>query len=141
MEKKIETIKGFEGCVLTAYQDGGGVWTAGFGSTGPDIVEGTVLTQDEADERLLAHVEKMMASVLKVVEFPMTENQECAICSLVYNIGFGNFKDSTLLKKLNNPMRDLEDVANEFLRWNKIKGVESDGLSNRRKAERALFLS
>lgn len=38
-----------EGCRLTAYQDGGGVWTIGWGHTGPDILEGLVWPQDKAD--------------------------------------------------------------------------------------------
>jgi lysozyme len=32
--------KNFEGCVLTAYADQGGVWTIGYGHTGPGVHAG-----------------------------------------------------------------------------------------------------
>jgi lysozyme len=41
-------IRVFEGCRLTAYQDSGGIWTIGFGHTGPDIKEGLTITYVQA---------------------------------------------------------------------------------------------
>ncbi|MCD9436513.1 lysozyme, partial [Klebsiella pneumoniae] len=46
---------------------------------------------------------------------------------------------STLLKKLN--AGDIKGAADEFLRWNKSGGKVLNGLTRRREAERALFLS
>jgi lysozyme len=41
-------IRVFEGCRLTAYQDSGGIWTVGFGHTGPEVVSGYTITMDTA---------------------------------------------------------------------------------------------
>ena len=46
---------------------------------------------------------------------------------------------STLLRKLN--AGDYAGAADEFLRWNKAGGKVLNGLTRRREAERALFLS
>ncbi|EBY2991617.1 lysozyme, partial [Salmonella enterica subsp. enterica serovar Typhimurium] len=46
---------------------------------------------------------------------------------------------STLLRKLNSG--DYAGAADEFLRWNKAGGKVLNGLTRRREAERALFLS
>jgi len=61
------------------------------------------------------------------------------ITSLVYNIGFGAFKRSTLLRLL-NAGASKEEVAKQFLRWNKAGGKEIKGLTNRRQAEYNLFI-
>jgi len=36
-----------EGLRLTAYQDSGGVWTIGWGHTGPEVHEGLVWTREQ----------------------------------------------------------------------------------------------
>jgi lysozyme len=62
-----------------------------------------------------------------------------SLTSLAYNIGLTAFKKSTLLKRLNANYPKTA-VADEFLRWNKVKGVINQGLSNRRSKEMELFL-
>ena len=57
----------------------------------------------------------------------------------MYNIGEPRFLTSTLLKLLNQNKKDL--AAKEFLKWNKVKGKVSSGLSKRRMSEMALFLA
>lgn len=59
--------------------------------------------------------------------------------SFAYNIGSRALSTSTLLKKLN--AGDIKGAADEFLRWNKAGGKILNGLTCRREAERALFLS
>jgi lysozyme len=66
------------------------------------------------------------------------------LTSFAYNVGINAFKNSTLLKMLNAGDNKLM-VADQFMIWNKItdktgKKVVSNGLTNRRKAERELFL-
>ncbi|MCQ9618418.1 hypothetical protein L1889_18430 [Paenalcaligenes niemegkensis] len=52
-EHGLAVLKYFESCELEAYWDANGkVWTIGWGDTGPDVVEGLVITQAEADRRL-----------------------------------------------------------------------------------------
>nr|WP_205208480.1 hypothetical protein [Chromobacterium haemolyticum] len=41
----IKLIQQFEGLRLKAYQDAVGVWTIGYGHTGPDVTPGLVITQ------------------------------------------------------------------------------------------------
>jgi lysozyme len=75
----------------------------------------------------------------KVITVPLNDNQWSALTSLVYNIGFGAFKRSTLLRLL-NAGATKEEVAKQFLRWNKAGGKEIKGLTNRRQAEFNLFI-
>lgn len=138
-----DAIKEHEGLRLVAYLDSVGVWTIGYGDTGPDVVEGLIITKEEAEERLSKRLREFEGYVLKYVRVGMTQNQFDALVSLVYNIGPTNFKGSTLLKKLN--MSDYRGAADQFLVWNKgrVNGklVVIPGLSNRRASERQLFLS
>jgi lysozyme len=68
----------------------------------------------------------------------VTKNQYLAMLSLMWNIGPGNFKASTLLKLVN--ANDSAGAALQFERWNKANGQVMNGLTNRRLAEKALFL-
>jgi lysozyme len=148
MIKALEIIKNFEKCKLKAYQDGGGVWTCGWGSTGPDINEHTEWTQEEADKRLVEYFEDMWKRIQKSILYPdlYNENQKAAICSLAYNIGNEAFAGSTLRRKMNalSPILQtqayLEDLGNEFLKWDWDNGKREPGLLARRRQERALFL-
>ena len=44
----IELIKQFEGLELEAYQDIAGIWTIGYGHTGPDVEPGMRISEREA---------------------------------------------------------------------------------------------
>jgi lysozyme len=79
-------------------------------------------------------------AVNKVLTIPIQQSQFDACVSLCYNIGQGNFTSSTLVKMLNaGTAPDL--IAPQFLRWDKAKGKPLAGLTRRRKAEMALFLT
>lgn len=56
-------IRVFEGVRLTAYQDTGGVWTIGFGHTGPEVVSGYTISYDQAVEQLQANITPMLGLV------------------------------------------------------------------------------
>jgi lysozyme len=134
-------VKRSEGCRLTAYPDpatGGDPWTIGYGQTGDGICKGVRWTQAQADEALRRELEKVGARIDVVVIVPLEPHEMAALASLVYNIGIGNFRQSTLLRLLNNG--DRKGAAEQFLRWNKAAGRVMRGLTKRRAAERALFL-
>lgn len=137
----IDLIKQFEGCELEAYPDpatGGDPWTIGYGHTGPDVQPGLVISEDEADALLrkdLAKFERVVSLAVNGV----TQNQFDALVSLVFNIGQGNFRSSTLLRKLSEG--DDAGAADQFLRWNRAAGKIMKGLTRRREAERELFLA
>jgi lysozyme len=140
----LDTIQQFEGLKLKAYKDSVGIWTVGFGNifnldTGNPIKEGDEITLETAERWLKIEVDNLQAKMRKVITVTLTDNQWTALTSLVYNIGFGAFKRSTLLRLL-NAGASKEEVAKQFLRWNKAGGKEIKGLTNRRQAEFNLFL-
>lgn len=142
--KAFDIIKVFEGERLQAYPDTGGIWTIGYGTTvnpdtGKPIKEGDTIDKATAERWLKQDIEKRQYALSKLIKVPVNANQLAALTSLAYNIGLGAFQTSTLLKLLNRNATKLQ-VADEFLKWNKIKGTVSKGLSNRRKLERDLFL-
>lgn len=130
-------IKPFEGCKLRAYKCPAGVWTIGWGATGPGITEGVVWTQAQADARLAQDVAKFLAGVRAAVKAPATANQLGAMTSLAYNIGLDAFRKSTLLRLFN--AGDAKGAAAQFPRWNKAGGKVLPGLTRRRAADRAKF--
>ena len=136
----LKLIREFEGCALKSYQDQGGVWTCGWGSTGPDIGPDTSWTQDQADARLDQHIQEVCKEVTNLlVNQNLTPNQFSALVCFTYNEGSGHLQQSTLLNCIKTG--HIADAANEFLKWVKIDGVPNDGLLRRRQAERALFLA
>ena len=138
LDQAVDLLKQFEGFRANAYQDQGGVWTCGFGSTGPRVGPSTTVTEAEA-EGMLRHTLEALAHVLDdLVKVPLTENQRCALLSFTYNAGTSALARSTLLVKLNEG--DDAGAADEFLKWTYVKGKPNVGLANRRHAERALFL-
>ena len=46
--KGLALTQQFEGCRLTAYQDQVGVWTIGYGHTGPDVTPGLTITEEQS---------------------------------------------------------------------------------------------
>lgn len=128
-----------EGLRLSAYPDpgsGGDPWTIGYGST-RGVKKGMTITLDEANTRLAADMDQAGSAVTRWVDVPLSQNQFDALCDFVFNLGEGNFRGSTLLKKLN--AGDYAGAAAEFPRWNKASGKVLPGLVTRRAAERALF--
>lgn len=130
-------IKRWEGCRLVAYKCPAGIWTIGWGSTGPGITGGVRWTQAQADERLARDVEKFMVGVRKLLRRPVTEAQLGAMTSLAYNIGIGAFGSSTLLRLFNAGQTDL--AAAQFAVWRRAGGKVLQGLVNRRADERRVF--
>jgi len=148
ISKKVKAesiIAKFEGLRLKSYKDEGGVWTIGYGSTkdpftGAKVTEGMAISQEMALAWLRQDVKTRMDAIKKLIKVPVNANQLAALTSLAYNIGLGAFQGSTLLKLLNQ-RAPVNQVADQFLRWNRIAGKVSAGLTNRRKLERDLFLS
>ncbi|MDM3502442.1 lysozyme [Enterobacter hormaechei] len=142
-DKGIALIKQFEGCKLTAYQDSVGVWTIGYGWTQPvdgkSIRAGMTIKQETAERLLKTGLVSYESDVSRLVKVGLTQGQFDALVSFTYNLGSRSLSTSTLLRKLN--AGDYTGAADEFLRWNKAGGKVLNGLTRRREAERALFLS
>jgi lysozyme len=130
-----------EGCVLRAYRDPTGVWTVGYGHTGPDVHAGMEITQAQADAWRAADMARAAAFVDAHVRVPLTDNQFSALAEFVFNAGVGNFLGSTLLRKLN--AKNYDAVPGELMKWNKgrVNGklVTLPGLVSRRIKEAQLW--
>lgn len=130
-----------EGCYLTAYKCPAGVLTIGYGHTSaagsPEVHPGQKITQDEAVAILKLDVLSFEHYVTESVKVPLTQNEFDALVSFVFNVGPGNFRKSSLLKKLNKG--DKASVPAELLRWDRAGKKVLPGLTKRRQAEAALW--
>ncbi len=142
-ENGIELIKRFEGLELEAYQDIADIWTIGYGHTGPDVEPGMKISEREAEELLRRDLKSREQAVASAVKVSLNQNEFDALVSFVYNVGASAFRGSTALKRLNR--NDRIGAADALTWWNKatVNGVlrEVTGLTRRRAAERALFLT
>ena len=143
-------IKPFEGyhrrlengdCI--AYADpatGGHPWTIGWGSTGAGITPVTVWSVGQASDALDRHVRYFVTGLLRLSPALAyaDDRRLAALISFAYNCGLGNYRISTLKKRVD--AGDWEGAAAEILRWNKAAGRVLPGLTRRRKAESAFLL-
>ena len=138
----IDLIKKFEGCRLKAYKCPAGIWTIGYGNTfyedGMKVKEGDVITQERAESLAAFVITQFAVTIAPFIKQPLTDNQFSACVSLSYNIGQGNFKKSSVFKKLNVNPND-PTIADSFRLWNKGGGQVLAGLVKRREAEIALY--
>lgn len=117
----------------------GAPWTIGWGDTGPDVVEGLVITEQEADERFARRMAlEFEHAVRQAVKVDLNQRQFDAVVSIFYNTGVGAMSGSTLVRMLN--AGDFAGAAEQFPRWNMSGGAVMKGLQRRREAERLVFL-
>lgn len=137
----LELIKRWEGLRLTAYQCPAGEWTIGYGHTSaagyPQVTKGMTITQEDAECILRTDLRQYEQAVEQAVTVDLTDEQFAALVSLTFNIGPGNFRKSTLLKKLN--AGDYTAAQEQFAVWRKSGRKVLQGLVNRRAQEAALF--
>lgn len=139
----LDLIKRAEDFRSKAYPDteptapGGILWTVGYGATGPDIGPDTVWTQEQADADLADRLIAVNRMVTQAVRVRLNAQQRAALIDFTYNVGNGQFVESTLLRNLN--AGDYDGAAEQFPRWNKDDGEVEGGLVKRREVERALF--
>jgi lysozyme len=129
--------KSFEGLHLEAYRDCAGVWTIGYGHTGPTLAAGQTISEPEAEEFLRADLADAVACVNRGIQSVISQNQFDAMVDFCFNAGRGNFLQSTLLRKLNSG--DFAGAAAQFALWVHAGGEVVAGLVRRRKAEAELF--
>lgn len=137
-QKGINLIKNFEGCRLTAYKCPANILTIGYGHTGSDVHTGQKITQEEAEKLLRQDLIIHCNNVSKLVKVPLNQNQFDALVSFEYNVGYGAFMNSTLLKLLNQ--KKYKEASEQFGRWKFAGGKILAGLVKRREAEKQLFL-
>jgi len=115
-------------------------WTIGWGSTGPDISPGTIWSREAAEARLWRDVTTFATAVARLSPGILAEPDRrfAAIISFAYNCGLGNYRISTLKRRVD--AKDWPGAQEQIVRWNKAAGRVLPGLTRRRKME-ALMLA
>ena len=136
-EKGLALTKSFEGLRLEAYQDCAGVWTIGYGHTGAGVTEGRAISEADAERLLRADLADAVSCVNRTVMEGISQNQFDAMVDFCFNVGRGNFIQSTLLRKVN--LGDFAGTVVQFGLWVHAGGEIVPGLVRRRKTESELF--
>jgi lysozyme len=135
-ESTVSFITKEEGFRNTAYRDAKGKPTIGVGHL-IKADEKNLLTAVLSDEQVMTLLRSDLKWCKEAVEtsirVPLNQNQTDALHSLCFNIGETNFKNSTVVDRLNK--NDYHGAADAILLWNKPSVLEK-----RRRRERALFL-
>ncbi|MCP9485586.1 MAG: glycoside hydrolase family protein [Gaiellaceae bacterium MAG52_C11] len=145
-KKGAKLIASFEGFRGELYNDAANHCTIGYGHLvhhGP--IDGSEpaelkagISQERAFELLQEDAAKAAAEVERCVKVPLEQHQFDALVSFAFNVGNGAFRNSTLLRLLNEGRYDA--VEAQLARWTKAGGKTLQGLVNRRAAEAKLFL-
>ena len=114
-------------------------WTIGWGTTGVDVQQNTVWTEQQAQDAL---DRELINKAMGVLSYSPTlcnakDAQFAALISFAYNCGLGNYRISTLRKRVN--AGDWAGAKEEIVKWNKAAGRIMPGLTRRRTAESALL--
>jgi lysozyme len=131
-------VRAHEGCKLTAYADSVGIWTVGYGHTGPSIHDGVTINQATADSYLRSDLEiageRLAKRVTEDVILALTDNQYAALLSFVFNLGCGDWQIWKLLNQ-----RKFDQIPAQISRFCNAGGQKLQGLVNRRAAEVVLW--
>lgn len=146
-DKGIDRLVELEDEFLTAYLDVAGVWTIGVGHTGTvdgmAIKKGMTITGFKSRELLKQDLRHAENAVNKFVTVELNQKQFEALVFFVFNVGVTAFKNSTMLKRLNDG--DKKGMVEAWNWWVKItkngNRVISRGLVNRRASEIKWYLT
>jgi len=141
----LTVLKHLEGFRAKSYLDGAGISTIGYGSTyykdGKRVhLSDAPISEYDAScllDDLLIHFER---SVDAFTRDDISQNEFDALVCFAYNTGANAFKNSTLLKCINEYKSD-DEIKTQFMRWTKVNGIVNVGLRNRRMAEIKLYFN
>ena len=128
----IKKITEFEGFSNTAYRCPAGKWTCGIGHTS-GVTATTTCTRKEAEQWLKEDLAPVEAYV-NTIEQVRTQGQYDALVDFAYNLGLGNLKSSTLLKKI-KAGASVEEIQAQLRRWVYAGGKKLKGMVKRREWE------
>lgn len=128
-----------EGKVNATYIDPVGIATSCYGHTGPELKLGQKFTDDQCLDQLARDLSSHDKQMMNLVRVPLTDYQHAAFLSFTYNVGVGNFKSSTMLRKLNS--KDYNGACQELVKWVYAKKKILPGLVKRREAEKEMCLN
>lgn len=141
----LRLITTFEGLSLKSYRDSVGILTAGYGHTGPDVLEDMQITLKQADDWLAEDMAEAWGIVQNAVTVPLTQGEADALTSLAFNLGK---IPRSMLACLNGGTTDKGEVMapgsygsalKQFPRSCRAGGIPLRGLYRRRLAEACVF--
>lgn len=142
----VELTKVSEGFRSQLYNDAAGFCTIGYGhlvkksgcdgTEKPEFRNG--ISEPRGEEILVVDMNWAKYAVMDYVSAELTQGQYAALVDFVFNVGSGNFKQSTLLRKVNGEQHD--QVPFQLRRWVKAGGKVWPGLVTRREREIDLYL-
>jgi len=149
----MKLLEELEGRRSEVYLDSKGLPTIGVGhlltkselSSGKIVILGEPieyrngLTHQQIDDLLMQDTYLASSCVDRSVKVTLTPYQREALVSFVFNIGREAFKQSTLLRKLNQGLYD--EVPGQMRRWIYEGTKVSQGLVNRREKEIKVWTS
>lgn len=133
----------FEGFFSAPYLCPAGVPTIGYGATyyedGRKVtLRDPSITRDRAEELLQHQIRRRyLPAVMRLCPGADSDARVAALIDFAFNLGEGNLAASTLRRKVN--AGDWDEVAYQFMRWNRAGGVVLAGLTKRRAAEASLI--
>lgn len=85
----IADLKRDEGCKLSAYKDTRGIWTIGYGHTGPEVKQGLVWTQAKAELTLIDDVLRHNNELLKSLPWVLNLSpvRQDVLFNMAFNLG------------------------------------------------------
>ena len=122
--------RSFEGLRLKAYRDSAGVWTIGYGHTGPEVHCGQCISEIEAEALLRSDLTSAVRTVRKAVQVDLAQHQFDALVDFCFNAGRGSFLGSSLLRYVNQG--EFDSAAVQFGLWVHAGGKILPGLVRRR---------
>ncbi|KAJ2333573.1 hypothetical protein GGI00_002268 [Coemansia sp. RSA 2681] len=144
----IDLIERFEGFVARPAPDPIGLPTVGYrhlckSKNCGEVRQGFPLTKASAEQLLRSDIEQFTSCLNVAIadRVRLNPNQWGALVSWAFNVGCGNARDSSLVRRLNSGENPNTVAEQELPKWNKGGGHVLQGLVNRRKAEVQLFKS
>ena len=148
-----EKIKEWEGSRARPYRDAGGKLTIGVGHllTPSELASGNIWIRGQAapytaglsDPQILDLLGQDLAGAVQAVnagvEVGLSQNQFDTLVSFCFNVGSSAFKNSTLLRLLNQGA--YGEVPAQLRRWVRCHGEVAQGLVSRREHELELWQS
>lgn len=116
-----------------------GYWTIGYGHTGPEVVKGYSLSENEAIALLEGDLLKTYVQVARLCPVLLCgpTGRLAAILSFTFNLGAGRLEASTLRRRINQ--QDWNSCITELRKWVHGGGRILPGLVARREDEIMLF--